>query len=319
MPSSKKFKNSYYCHPQALVESCQIGFGTRVWAFSHILKGAIIGSECNICDHTFIENDVVVGNRVTVKCGVQLWDGLTIKDDVFIGPNASFTNDRHPRSRQYIEKYPKTIIQQGASIGANATILPGVTIGRCAMVGAGTVVTRSVPAYAVVVGNPARIVRYTDEVGTPTAVDKIAVAVASDTPAVMVEGVSLVQSSSFKDLRGSLSARQVGDGLPFVPKRYFVVFDVPTKEVRGEHAHRKCKQLLVCLKGSVSCVADDGKTRQEFLLNSPELGLYLAPMVWGVQYKYTSDAVLLVMASAAYDADDYIRDYEMFREEKGVL
>ena len=150
-------------HAAALVEpGATIGSGTRVWAFAHILGGARIGSDCNICDHTFIENDVVIGDRVTIKCGVYLWDGLRIEDDVFIGPNATFTNDRFPRSKQYPDEFPQTILEKGASVGANATILPGLRIGRGAMVGAGAVVTRDVPPNAVVVGNPARIKSYVE-------------------------------------------------------------------------------------------------------------------------------------------------------------
>jgi acetyltransferase-like isoleucine patch superfamily enzyme len=149
---------TYFRHPQALVETDRIGDGTRIWAFAHVLPGAVIGAECNICDHVFVENDVVVGDRVTVKCGVQLWDGLRIEDDVFIGPNATFTNDRFPRSKRYPKSFPSTVVERGASIGANATILPGIVIGRGAMVGAGAVVTRSVPPERIVAGNPARVV-----------------------------------------------------------------------------------------------------------------------------------------------------------------
>ena len=154
----------WFKHPQALVESERIGRGTRIWAFAHVLPGAVIGEDCNVCDHTFVENDVVVGDRVTLKCGVQLWDGLRLEDDVFVGPNATFTNDPFPRSRQHLAAHPRTVVREGASIGANATILCGLTVGRRAMVGAGAVVTRSVPPYAVVVGNPARIVRYVEAV-----------------------------------------------------------------------------------------------------------------------------------------------------------
>jgi UDP-2-acetamido-3-amino-2,3-dideoxy-glucuronate N-acetyltransferase len=156
-------RDQSFTHETAIVESKSIGEGTRIWAMAHVLPGAVIGKLCNICDHTFIENDVVVGDRVTVKCGVQLWDGITIEDDVFIGPNATFTNDIFPRSRQYPEKFPRTYVRRGASIGANATILPGITIGERAMVGAGAVVTRDVPRLAVVVGNPARIIRFENE------------------------------------------------------------------------------------------------------------------------------------------------------------
>jgi len=149
----------YFIHSHALVESKKIGKNTRIWAFAHVLPGASIGADCNICDHVFIENDVVIGNRVTVKCGVQVWDGVRLEDDVMVAPNATFTNDLYPRSKQPFE-IRRTVVKRGASIGANATILCGVTIGRGAMVGAGAVVLKDVPPYAVVVGNPARIIRY---------------------------------------------------------------------------------------------------------------------------------------------------------------
>lgn len=154
--------DQYFKHPSALVESKQIGPRTRIWAFAHVLPGAVIGADCNICDHVFIENDVRVGDRVTVKCGVQLWDGVVLEDDVFVGPNATFTNDPHPRSKQPPPAFSKTLVCTGASIGANATLLPGITIGPNAMVGAGAVVTHDVPANAIVIGNPAQIKGYTD-------------------------------------------------------------------------------------------------------------------------------------------------------------
>jgi UDP-3-O-[3-hydroxymyristoyl] glucosamine N-acyltransferase len=119
-----------HVHPQALVESAGIGAGSRVWAFAHILPGAVVGTDANICDHVFIEGDVVVGDRVTIKSGVQLWDGLRVEDDVFIGPNATFTNDPMPRSKQHLERYATTTLRRGCSIGANAVVLPGVTVRR---------------------------------------------------------------------------------------------------------------------------------------------------------------------------------------------
>lgn len=146
-------------HPMSDVQSQAIGEGTRIWQYCVVLAGAKIGSNCNICAQVFIENDVVIGNNVTIKNGVQLWDGLRIGNDVFIGPNATFTNDLFPRSKVYPDKFTQTIVKFGASIGANATILPGVTIGEGAMVGAGAVVTKDVPDGAVVIGNPAKIVR----------------------------------------------------------------------------------------------------------------------------------------------------------------
>ena len=150
-----------FIHEKALVdEGLTIGAGTRVWAFAHLLAGAQIGDDCNICDHVFIESDVVIGHRVTVKCGVQLWNGLRVEDDVFIGPNVTFTNDPFPRSKRSSGEFLQTILRKGASIGGGAVILPGLTIGEGAMVGAGAVVTTSVPAGALVVGNPARLLRW---------------------------------------------------------------------------------------------------------------------------------------------------------------
>jgi UDP-2-acetamido-3-amino-2,3-dideoxy-glucuronate N-acetyltransferase len=305
----------FFRHPQALVESERVGRGTRVWAFAHILPGATVGEDCNICDHTFIENDVVIGDRVTIKCGVQVWDGVRLEDDVFVGPNATFTNDPFPRSREHLEAYPPTIVRAGASIGANATILPGLTIGRRAMVGAGAVVTRSVPANAVVAGNPARIVRYAETCGAAPSASAVSVATTGEIR-LDVRGVTLERRPVIRDMRGNLTAREVGQGLPFQPARYFIVHDVPTKEVRGEHAHRRLHQVLVCISGSVAVLVDDGSARQEVVLDSPELALHVPPMIWCVQYKYTADAALLVLASDPYDPDDYIRDYEQFLRER---
>src|SRR5450756_1076094 len=140
----------FYMHTHSLVESKQVGKNSRIWAFTHILPGAHIGADCNICDHVFIENDVVIGDRVTIKCGVQIWDGISLGDDVFVGPNATFTNDLYPRSKQAFE-LRRTVVERGATIGANATILCGITIGQRAMVGAGSVVLKDIPPYAVVV------------------------------------------------------------------------------------------------------------------------------------------------------------------------
>ena len=148
-------------HELSDVQSNNIGANTRIWQYVVILQGAVIGNECNICSHCFIENKVTVGNLVTIKSGVQLWDGVTIEDGVFIGPNVTFTNDKFPRSKQYKEPL-KTLVKKNASIGANATVLCGITIGENAMVAAGAVVTKDVPANTVVAGNPATIMKVTD-------------------------------------------------------------------------------------------------------------------------------------------------------------
>lgn len=303
---------SFFVHPNALCESTDIGSGTRIWAFAHVLPGARIGRDCNVCDGVFIEGDVVVGDRTTVKCGVQLWDGVRLGDDVFVGPNATFSNDRFPRSRQRPEAFLQTVVENGASIGANATVLPGIRIGSGAMIGAGAVITRSVPANAIVVGNPARIVGYVSESGNEAAASDASERAATAVAETGVDGVRLHALPRFADLRGALSVGEFDRDLPFSPQRYFLVFDVPSQETRGEHAHRVCHQFLVCVHGSLRVLADDGVRRREFTLDSPEKGLHLPPMIWGTQFQYSPDAVLLVFASHAYDADDYIRVYDDF-------
>lgn len=307
---------NYFVHALADVQTTRIGANTRIWQFVVVLPKAAIGSDTNICSHCLIENDVIVGNRTTIKSGVQLWDGLRIGDDVFIGPNASFTNDRFPRSRHIPEKFLETVIEDGASIGAGAVILPGITIGARAMVAAGAVVTRSVPANAIVVGNPAKIVGYVDA-------DRVATTSPPTTNCEIgstktnITGVTLHKLPLITDIRGSLTVGEFERTIPFPVKRYFMVFDVPSIETRGEHAHRECHQFLICVRGSCAVVADDGTTRQEFLLDRPDVGIHLPPMVWGIQYKYTADALLMVFASHFYDNADYIRDYADFLELAG--
>jgi acetyltransferase-like isoleucine patch superfamily enzyme len=295
----------YFVHPQGVCESTTVGAGTRIWAFSHVLPGADIGADVNINDHVFIENDVVIGNRVTVKSGVQVWDGIRLGDDVFVGPNATFTNDPFPRSKQYPESFAKTIIEDGASIGGGAVILPGIRVGRRAMIGAGAVVTKDVPPYAIVVGNPARIVGYSETANQTTAANE-------STPAVTGDGLTRLRTVS--DIRGDLLPLDIPSDLPFAPRRVFFVYGVPSKEVRGAHAHHRCEQFLIALHGSVSCIVDDGTSRAEYLLDEPSVGLHMPPMTWGTQYKYSPDAVLAVFASRPYEEADYIRDYEEFIE-----
>ena len=152
--------NQPFIHLLSDVQTATIGTGTRIWQFVVVLPDAKIGQDCNICSHCLIENDVIVGDRVTVKSGVQLWDGIRLEDDVFVGPNVTFTNDKLPRSKHYPEAFSITVVKTGASVGGGAVILPGLTIGAYAMVGAGAVVTKSVPEGAIVVGNPAHIIGY---------------------------------------------------------------------------------------------------------------------------------------------------------------
>jgi acetyltransferase-like isoleucine patch superfamily enzyme len=305
-------RGDFFVHPQGLCESAAVGDNTRVWAFAHVLSGARIGRDCNICDHVFIENDVVIGDRVTVKCGVQLWDGLRVADDVFIGPNATFSNDKYPKSKQYQHEVLQTHIGAGASIGGGASVLPGLRIGARAMVGAGAVVTRDVPARAIVSGNPARIVGYVDAPRRATLLTPPSGGGPPEAVPTSVPGVTLHRLLLVDDLRGTLTVGEAPTQIPFTPRRYFMVFDVPGKEVRGEHAHRVCHQFLVCARGSLSVVVDNGETSEEIVLDAPNLGLYVPPLIWAAQYQYSSDALLLVVASHPYDPADYIRDYGEF-------
>ncbi len=298
---------THFVHAQGICESDAVGEGTRVWAFAHVLPGAVIGSDCNICDHVFVENDVVIGDRVTIKSGVQLWDGVRLGDDVFVGPNVTFTNDRFPRSRQYPSDFSQTVIAPGASLGGGSVILPGIRVGRGAMVGAGAVVTKDVPAHAIVVGNPARIRGYAEESAA-----RVETRPAAAESVELVGGARLLPITVAQDLRGSLAAVELARDLPFVPARFFAVYGVPSKDVRGEHAHLRCEQVLICLRGSVRCIVDDGARRDVIVLDQPNTALYMPAMTWGSQFDYSADAVLGVFASLPYDGDDYIRDYDEF-------
>lgn len=305
---------SVFVHPMAICESKKVGKGTRIWAFAHVLSGAAIGEDCNICDHTFIENKVSIGNRVTIKSGVQLWDGVSLSDDVFIGPNVTFTNDKFPRSKIYPEKFSESHVMTGASVGANATILPGVTIGKGAMVGAGAVVTRNVPPYAIVTGNPARITGYVEYNNSqPQSALQTNMEQKTNPHSSSLGNVSVHHIPEFRDMRGSLAVANFKD-LPFEPKRCFIVHDVPSSEIRGEHAHKECHQLLFCLSGTIDVLIDDGQDRNKILLNDPAMALHIPPRVWASQLNYSPNSVLLVFASHEYDSDDYIRNYDDFVE-----
>jgi UDP-2-acetamido-3-amino-2,3-dideoxy-glucuronate N-acetyltransferase len=301
---------SAFVHPQGICDATDVGDGTTIWAFSHVLSGAVIGRNVNINDHVFVENDVVIGDRVTVKSGVQLWDGIELHDDVFVGPNATFTNDRFPRSKQYPDSFPRTVVENGASIGGGAVILPGIRIGQRAMIGAGAVVTRDVPPFAIVVGNPARITGYADTSGPDHR------GALRDAPATTPSGTgaALVRLRRASDMRGSLVVADFDDDLPFKTRRFFTVFDVPSRDVRGELAHHECEQFMICIKCSLRAVVDDGDIREEYILDSPESGLYMPARTWGTQYAYSPDAVLGVFASLPYDDADYIRSYSDFQD-----
>jgi acetyltransferase-like isoleucine patch superfamily enzyme/dTDP-4-dehydrorhamnose 3,5-epimerase-like enzyme len=296
----------YDKHPSAIVESAAIGEGTSIAAHAHVRPGARIGRRCVIGDHVFIDNGVVVGDGVTVKCGAQLWAGVTIEDHAYIGPHAVLTKDPPPARAD-----APTVVQAGASIGANATILPGVIIGQGATVRAGTVVEGNVPANSIVVGNPAHIVGYVDAATSLSGTLQEAPAAPGSAPTT-VRGVTLHRLPLVEDLRGWLSFGEANRHVPFGIQRYFLVFEVASERIRGEHAHKRTHQFLVCVHGKCNVLVDDGQNRQVVVLDHPTLGIHVSPMIWTVQFQHSRDAVLLVFASERYDPDDYIRDYAAF-------
>jgi len=309
-----------FIHAKGICESETVGAGTSISAFSHIAAKVQIGSNVNICESVVIESNVVLGDNVIIKNGVQLWSGTLVESDVFIGPNATFCISESTHTADKNTEIPKTILERGCKIGANATLFRGVRIGKDAKVGAGAVVTTDVPSNAMVIGNPARIVGYvasktegflsskqmnlSEELGTE---------VGSRTN-LGIGDAFIERLPNFTDMRGSLTPLQNHSGLPFVPNRVFLVYGVSNDRVRGEHAHHVCKQFLIAANGSLSVVLDDGKKRVEVQLADQSIGLYLPPMIWGIQYKFLPDTVLMVLASHEYEADDYIRSYDEFVE-----
>lgn len=298
-------------HPSSIVETEEIGDGTRIGAFTHVRAGAKIGVDCFLGAQVSVGDGVRIGNRVLIQNGACISDGAWIEDDVFIGPNVTLADGGFPRPSSPGER-TGVIIRRGAAIGAGAVLMPGVTVDVKARVHSGAVVTLDVPPHAIVTGNPARIVGYED-VPPLTATPWREPPQAAEVHPTGVRGVTLHRLPYIEDLRGYLSFAEFGQHLPFLVKRYFVVFDVATKEIRGEHAHRELEQFLVCVHGSCNIIVDDGENREEFELDRPNLGVYIPPMIWSVQYKYSRDGVLLVLASDVYKPEDYIRDYNEFK------
>ncbi len=286
------------------------GLGTRIAPFAHIEKSATIGRDCNICAHATIGNDAALGDRVTVQPGAYVHNETQIGDDVVVGANAAIGD---PSGQEEIAQNSqvRTLIRKAAVIGPNATVLCGITVGERSRITAGSVVTRDVPPLAIVSGNPASIVGYEGISNLEEErIESRPVSVGSQP--TRVSGVQLHRLPSAADMRGLLSYAEVGKHVPFDIKRFFLVYGVANQEVRGEHAHRTLHQFLICVHGRCNVVTDDGDNRQEFMLDDPTIGLHVPPMVWAVQYKHSSEAVLLVLASQPYDPGDYIRDYSEF-------
>jgi carbonic anhydrase/acetyltransferase-like protein (isoleucine patch superfamily) len=256
----------------------------------------------------YVDPLAYVGAECVVQRGAYVGAGVTLEQGVYVGANAVFASLPGAAADN------PTLVRADAWIGANATISAGVVVGARAMVRPGAVVTRSVPPAAIVEGNPAQIVGYVG-IGTNEAAPLAAFSEPAQRPSVQVlpvHGVTLHHFPVIQDLRGLLTVGEFDRQIPFVPRRYFLVYDVPSRESRGEHAHRSLHEFLICLRGSCAVVVDDGHHKVEIALDRPDRGLYLPPMTWRIHYKYTPDAMLLVFASHLYDPDDYIREYDTF-------
>lgn len=259
----------------------------QISSLAYISESAVIGEGCKIDIGAFVPGNVRIGNDVTV------------------GPNVTFEGAQNSHSGQDIS------VGDNVIIGAGAVIRSGLTIASGSQVCPGAVVNRSVPQGAIVEGNPAQIIGYVNA-QRPQAAAREQQAGNQNNEELAVKGVRIIEFPVIPDLRGMLTVGEFDKQIPFAPKRYFMVYGVPNREVRGEHAHHECHQFLICLNGSCTVVADDGHQKVEIVLDSPSKGLYLPPMTWGIQYKYSESALLLVFASHYYDADDYIRDYDTF-------
>lgn len=284
---------------------------------------SVVGADVTLAEGVTIGPNCFLDGHIRIGAGSHLVGGLTLLGDITIGANCrlepgicltgSWNDDGGP-GRHSLS------IEDGVVIGAGTLITQGLTIGKGARIEAGTFLTRRVPAYAIVHGNPAIISGYVETSNSGKAKSAGAVQ-PPDQPGISqlsVAGVTLHRFTRIRDLRGDLSVGEFQRNVPFLPKRYFLVFDVPSAETRGEHAHKVCQQFMVCTHGSVAVLVDDGVRREEVVLDSPNLGLYVPPMIWGVQYKYSRDGVLLVFASDYYDPGDYIRDYDAFVASMGA-
>jgi hypothetical protein len=254
--------------------------------------------------------------RVEIADDCLISSNVRLEEGVTVGARVVFVEDPSQ----------KTLVRSGATIGAAAVIGAGVEIGYGALIRPGSVILQSVPPNAVVEGNPASVVGYlnTDSLATRPEITNRDTSSFTGQIAPAVQALGIGESAMYLmrrviDTRGNLSVGEIDKELPFRPARYFLVFEVPSTELRGEHAHKACHQFLICVHGSCRVLLDDGKQRCEVTLDRPNLGVYMPPMIWGTQYRYSKDAVLLVFASHGYDADDYLRTYDDFMKVLGEV
>lgn len=282
---------------------------------AQVQTGSQVAASAELGDFVVVYPGASVGEHCRVRGFTQLWPGVSLKEGVELGPGVTMEAPAEGGSSDIV-------IGEHCRIGAGALLGRGVRIGQGAEVAPGAVVAQNVPPHAIVSGSPARITGYTQNTSSERSTAWHSHATFPATPSVVRLGVGDVTMHRFKflqDPRGDLSVGEFIRDIPFAPKRYFLVMNVPNDKTRGEHAHYRCHQFLVCVKGSCAVVVDDTRNRCEVQLDSPDMGLYLPPMTWGIQYKYSADAVLMVFASDYYEADDYIRDYDDFLVAKGRL
>lgn len=268
---------------------------------------ASAGSRCQIAPSAIIGLDVQLGDDVSIGPGAIVLGPCSIGDRCVVSAGCLLDSGAGDADS-------RLVLEPDVQLLAGVTIAARITVSRGATVHAGTIVQRAIPPHAIVSGNPAQIVGYalSDIETGRTTLEPLEHAAGCETS--NVRGVTMHHLPRILDLRGNLTVGEFGRSIPFHPKRYFMVFGVPNAEIRGEHAHRVCQQLLLCAHGSCHVVADDGKHREEFVLDDPAIALYLPAMTWGIQYKYSPDAVLVAFASEYYDNSDYIRDYDSFLE-----
>ena len=271
--------------------SAQVGPGVN------IAPDAAVGPNC------VLRGAISIGARATLGPGVCLGGAAVVAADCRIDAGVKTTEDLPG------DEGAPLVLGVGVQVGAGSVLRPGLEIGTGARIEPGSVVTRAVPAHAIVAGNPAVVVGFVTTEPLPTFVDGSGEDVIRSRA---VAGVSFHRFPMVREPRGSLIFSEFGMEVPFVPKRYFMVHDVPPHNLRGTHARETCGELLVCVAGSINAVVDDGLAREEYVLDQPHLGLYIPPLVWATQYKHTPNAILMVFATHHYDAGDYIVDYEGF-------
>jgi acetyltransferase-like isoleucine patch superfamily enzyme/dTDP-4-dehydrorhamnose 3,5-epimerase-like enzyme len=297
-------------HSSAIIESEDIGPRCVIEPFVRISEGATVGSDCFLGTGTVIGAGVRLGNNVQILGNVNIPPNVQIGSNVIVHPGVSFV----PTGLMQLESSASTAtrVNDGARLGANATIMYGISIGTNSIIEPGSLITKDVPQNAVMRGHPAKIVGYGNSANTPAL---RATSKKADTlRPLAVKGAALHPIPLIVDLRGSLVFGEIAQHLPFTPQRFFVVYDVPSEEVRGEHAHLELHEFLICLKGSISVALDDGTHHDEVRLDSPTVGLHIPPRLWRVHYKYSPDAVMLSLCSDVYKAEDYVREYSDFLE-----